>query len=203
MTASGGSLHCASWHGKLPSAGDFVARRMEPAFVERWDAWLSESLTNLQQRQDWLAQYLQCPAWRYLLMPGVIDQRTWCGVLMPSVDRVGRYYPLTLAMAWNDAPGAALAASHFGWLASLEEVAYAALQEEWTADALEERLLQLAAPETAGDAQAPAGLAWHSHLGGKSCWYAHAAGESPRLLVCDGLDAQELGPALFTPASAQ
>jgi type VI secretion system protein ImpM len=202
MNIASDTLRCATWHGKLPSTGDFIGRRMESEFLDKWDEWLSESLSNLQQRPDWLEQYLQCPAWRFLLLPGVMDERTWCGVLMPSVDRVGRYYPLTLtlALATNEGRGVPRAQRLFTWLASLEEVAYSAVNEEWSADTLENRLLHMGAPESAEDSHVPAPLAWQAHLAGKSCWYASPAGMSPRLLVCDGLHAKDLGAALLTPA---
>ena len=30
------------------------------------------------------------PIWRFVLLPGLIGSNGWAGVLMPSVDRVGR-----------------------------------------------------------------------------------------------------------------
>src|SRR5262249_2958329 len=91
----------AGWHGKLPTLGDFATRRLAADFVHSWDAWLSEQLPALRQQPDWLEAYLASPSWRFLLMPGVLPgpsgETAWAGVLMPSVDRVGRYYPMTLA----------------------------------------------------------------------------------------------------------
>jgi type VI secretion system protein ImpM len=45
--------------------------------------------------------YLTFPVWRFLLPVGVLGSTAWTGVLMPSVDRVGRYFPLTLATPLN------------------------------------------------------------------------------------------------------
>jgi len=89
------------WHGKLPSLGDFASRRLDASFIEPWDGWLAAGLLALREArpEGWLEDYLGSPSWRFLLMPGVLPgdagKQAWAGVLMPSVDRVGRYFPLT------------------------------------------------------------------------------------------------------------
>ena len=35
---------------------------------------------------------------RFALAPGVCGEQAWAGLLLPSVDKVGRYYPLTFAL---------------------------------------------------------------------------------------------------------
>lgn len=86
-------------YGKLPSNGDFVSRRLPSVFVEPWDQWLQEAIASSRDQlgEHWLDTYLTSPVWRFTLAPGVAGQSTWAGLLMPSVDRVGRYFPLTLA----------------------------------------------------------------------------------------------------------
>jgi type VI secretion system protein ImpM len=90
------------WHGKLPSLGDFASRRLDAAFIDAWDSWLAAGLLGLRERNPagWLDAYLASPSWRFLLMPGVLPgaagAQGWAGVLMPSVDRVGRYFPFTI-----------------------------------------------------------------------------------------------------------
>ena len=59
--------------------------------------YLTRAVFAFASVTDWLDGYLASPSWRFLLMPGVMDGQPWAGVLMPSVDRVGRYYPLTIA----------------------------------------------------------------------------------------------------------
>ena len=87
------------FYGKLPCLGDFVTRRLPRELIAPWDQWLQESLTSsrTQLGNDWLDRYLTSPLWRFVLSPGVAGQVGWTGVLMPSVDRVGRYFPLTLS----------------------------------------------------------------------------------------------------------
>jgi type VI secretion system ImpM family protein len=90
--------------GKLPSHGDFLRRRVSDAFVDAWDAWLreclSESRTALGER--WLDVYLTSPAWRFFCAPGACGPAPVIGLMVPSVDRVGRYFPLTLVAELPD-----------------------------------------------------------------------------------------------------
>lgn len=131
------------WYGKLPALGDFASRRLPAAFIERWDDWLQRSLTESRERlgEAWLEQYLSCPVWRFALMPGVIGPDAWAGVLMPSVDRVGRYFPLTVCtgLPAHAALGSSIVAFD-GWLARLEPCALAALDQEKGLDSLESSL---------------------------------------------------------------
>ncbi len=85
--------------GKLPALGDFVSRRLSPQFVKCWDDWLHESLlaSRGQLGDTWLDSFLISPVWRFFLGPGICGDQAWVGIMMPSVDRVGRYFPLTLA----------------------------------------------------------------------------------------------------------
>jgi type VI secretion system protein ImpM len=84
--------------GKLPSHGDFLRRRVSDGFVDAWDGWLRECLaaskTALGAR--WLDVYLTSPAWRFVCAPGACGPAPVLGLLAPSVDQVGRYFPLTI-----------------------------------------------------------------------------------------------------------
>jgi type VI secretion system protein ImpM len=84
--------------GKLPSHGDFIERRVDAGFHEVWDAWLQKSLTESRTALGarWLDCYLTSPLWRFFLCEGVAGTASYAGVLLPSVDRVGRYFPLTV-----------------------------------------------------------------------------------------------------------
>ncbi len=90
--------------GKIPSLGDFVSRRVPQSFVDPWDKWLQQALVRSQEQlgNQWLELYLVSPIWRFALSPGVFDSKAWSGVLMPSVDKVGRYFPLTLVTSLAD-----------------------------------------------------------------------------------------------------
>jgi type VI secretion system protein ImpM len=86
------------FYGKLPSHGDFLRRRVSDAFVDAWDAWLREcnasSRTSLAAR--WLDVYLTSPAWRFACAAGACGPAPIVGIVAPSVDKVGRYFTLTV-----------------------------------------------------------------------------------------------------------
>ncbi len=89
----------AGFFGKVTSHGDFVVRRLPQPFVQPWDAWLQSALSTsrAQLGSAWLGSYLSSPIWRFALAPGICGDTPWAGLLMPSVDRVGRHFPLTVA----------------------------------------------------------------------------------------------------------
>ena len=106
------------FYGKLPSHGDFLRRRVPDAFVERWDAWLqqamSESRATLGER--WLELYLTSPVWRFVFAAGACGPVPVIGLMAPSVDRVGRHFPLAIVAelpADVDCAAAATLASAF------------------------------------------------------------------------------------------
>ena len=102
---------CAGFYGKIPSLGDFVSRRLPRRFITPWETWLQEAMANSRQQlgDSWLDNYLTSPMWRFALTPGICGESGWAGIIMPSVDRVGRYYPFTLATrlepTWFGHPG--------------------------------------------------------------------------------------------------
>lgn len=159
------------WHGKLPSLGDFASRRLAPGFVELWDRWLAEGLQALQQQlgPDWLQAYLAGPTWRFMLMPGVLPgplgTQAWAGVLMPSVDKVGRYFPFTLALPLGEPPAPPALEALWRWLGRLDDLAADALLEDWAVDRLETELTRLPGPDTTPGAEAPAPLAAEPEIG--------------------------------------
>ena len=85
-------------YGKLCAKGDFVSRRLPSSFVGPWDAWLQVALAESRQRlgEDWLPAYMTAPIWRFVLSSGLCGEDVVTGVLMPSVDRVGRHFQLAL-----------------------------------------------------------------------------------------------------------
>jgi type VI secretion system protein ImpM len=95
--------------GKLPARGDFVSAGLPRDFVSRWDAWLCGVLpAALEAAGD---SWLQAPVWRFRLAPGVCGGDKAAGWLLPSVDRVGRRFPLTLAWLGDGPDDAASAAA--------------------------------------------------------------------------------------------
>jgi type VI secretion system protein ImpM len=85
-------------YGKLPTHGDFLRRRVADDFLAGWDPWLQQCLaaSRAQLGEPWLDTYLTSPVWRFALPPRVCGAAAVAGLLVPSVDKVGRYFPLTL-----------------------------------------------------------------------------------------------------------
>ena len=89
------------FYGKLPSHGDFLRRRVSDAFVGVWDGWLQECMAASRGAlgDKWLDVYLTSPVWRFGCAAGTCGPAPVVGVMVPSVDRVGRYFPLTVVAA--------------------------------------------------------------------------------------------------------
>jgi type VI secretion system protein ImpM len=85
-------------YGKLPTHGDFLRRRVADDFVAGWDSWLQRCIADSRAilGEQWLETYLTSPVWRFALGPHVCGAAPLAGLLIPSVDRVNRYFPLTL-----------------------------------------------------------------------------------------------------------
>ena len=128
------------WYGKLMALGDFASRRLPPAWVQACDRWLSECLVRSQADlgETWLASYLNAPLWRFAWAPGVIDAQWWFGVLMPSCDKVGRYFPLVIAQAGGAMPQDAVALAQLErWYLYVAEAALQTLDNEDSVEAFE------------------------------------------------------------------
>ena len=118
------------FHGKLPGRGDFVRRRVSGDFLERWDPGLERCIHASRRAlgDAWLDAYLTSPIWRFALGRGTCGGAC-TGVLMPSVDAVGRYYPLTLV---RPLPGGStlltLPVEDSDWFETVEQLALSALE---------------------------------------------------------------------------
>ena len=117
------------FYGKLPSEGDFVTRRLPWEFTSVWDEWLQQGMQASREALGarWLELYLSAPIWRFQVAPGVCGPVGWRGLFFASVDRVGRYFPLTLAFLDSGAPAlATLSGDAAAWMA-IEDAALAGL----------------------------------------------------------------------------
>ncbi|MBL4867863.1 MAG: type VI secretion system-associated protein TagF [Pseudomonadales bacterium] len=130
-------------YGKIPAHGDFVSRRLSPDFIRYWDEWLQRSVSVSQEQlgDRWLDYYLVSPIWRFVLSPGVVDESGWAGVLLPSVDNVGRYFPLTIAMPVKAPSLMDFFVQGEDWFQQVEASALAALHESLSIEELNDRVL--------------------------------------------------------------
>lgn len=137
--------------GKMPSAGDFFRLSLSQSFVAEWDEWLQRCLLQGSELNSgrWNELYMSAPIWRFCLSPGLAGPQKVLGVLMPSVDRVGRRFPLTLAAPVVSGSSAFL--DHFnniGVFEALERVALDALDDDMSRDRLDKALSEIAVPSS-------------------------------------------------------
>jgi type VI secretion system protein ImpM len=154
--------------GKVTVKGDFFTRDLPKSFVAPWDSWLSQVIAGSQDLlgDAWAQCYLEAPIWRFALAPGLAGPRPVVGILMPSVDRVGRYFPLTLAhLLGYGAPLTRAILEGVSWFHELENIALSSLEDDFDFARFEARLGKLGLPfsdadsDHAGQAGAPE---WHT-----------------------------------------
>ncbi|NNE52762.1 MAG: type VI secretion system-associated protein TagF [Sulfitobacter sp.] len=206
--------------GKIPATGDFFRINAPPGFVGPWDEWLQRCIVSGAHTfgEKWDELYMSVPIWRFCLSPGLAGEAKILGVLMPSVDSVGRRFPLTLAAALpKEGP---LLLDHFlnsDLFARLEEIALATLEDGASSDALAKALEEAPDPLQQPHAR-------FSHIDGatsveraktqtellallaaqgpaagnarSSVWSA-ALEDDLRLMICDGLPEGPQMQALF------
>jgi type VI secretion system protein ImpM len=128
--------------GKLPARGDFVRLGLPGSFVAPWDAWCQRMIagSRAQLGDDWLPAWLHAPIWYFALPPGQCGPDAALGVLLPSVDKVGRYFPLTLAAVATGAALSDLIAAGDDFLAVAETTGLDALDHDLPPDAVQARL---------------------------------------------------------------
>jgi len=158
--------------GKLPCRGDYITRGLPGALAERLHGLLHETITEgrRQYGDAWLDAYLTAPIWRFAATGGCLGETACVGLLMPSVDAVGRHFPVAVLYRTARAGGAtALLTGSAAWLAEAERLALSALDEALDADGLEAALTALAPPEAGRHeppgAAAERGLPWRIPLG--------------------------------------
>lgn len=122
----------AGFYGKLPARGDFVRVGLPRSFTDPWDDWLRVVIAGSRTRmgEDWLVAYLESPVWRFSLPAGVCGPHAVVGLMLPSVDKAGRYFPLTFAALCE--PGDSTEA----WLDRCEDAGIAALEQDMPPDAI-------------------------------------------------------------------
>jgi type VI secretion system protein ImpM len=136
------------YFGKVPMRGDFVYRRLPRSFLDPWDTWLQEAIGTSRERMadGWLPAYLTAPVWRFVLSPGLCGPDLVAGLLMASMDSVGRHFPFTLAVTLpaGCADPAGLAAG--GWFPAAEPVLLALRLESYDFAGFDAELAGLGRP---------------------------------------------------------
>ena len=131
----------AGFYGKLPARGDFVRWGLPRDFIDVWDSWLSEVMSASKDiaGDAWLPAFLEAPVWRFGLPSGLCGASAVIGLMMPSVDRAGRYFPLTFA-AFHEGPGLPAGAAVDAWLDRCEDAGRSALEQDLEPDGIKAML---------------------------------------------------------------
>jgi type VI secretion system protein ImpM len=163
-------------YGKIPARGDFVRLGLPRAFVEPWDAWLGRGLNASRAALGdlWLDAWLEAPIWHFVLAAGVCGDEAAIGLWMPSVDRVGRHFPLTLAAVVPGAETAELIGDGGSFLAAAEAAGFDAVTADAEPEALSARLAD-ALRQPSGPAPVDAGLCPQSG----ALWWTEGAPRVP------------------------
>ena len=151
-------------YGKLPAHPDFISDSIHSEVSNELYEWGQTCLYHSQQElpeTDWLSAYLVSPIWRMCVPPTVKRKHAWIGVMVPSVDAVGRYFPLFLifeidpkhlCVEWLFKEASSL-------FAILEKVSLKALQQRLSLKAVKQLLdEELNRFELGESLQLPAGL---------------------------------------------
>lgn len=150
----------AGFFGKLPSAGDFLQRRLPPAFVEVWDRHFEGAVAQSRHTLGdvWHEAFHASPVWRFLLGPGICGDAAWTGVMGPGADRVGRCFPMVIAtpVVAGAAGGASVIRNGAGWFDEAERVLNAAQSDPAiSVESFDERVAALAGPLDGAQPPAP------------------------------------------------
>jgi len=151
--------------------------------------------------------YLVSPLWRFVLAPGVCGPNAAAGVVMPSIDRVGRYFPLAVvALLDHDTNPASLVGGPDRWFEEAEELLLSTLDAGATFERFNDGVDSLGFPATEPRAvdsrfaglQRVAATVPHARMtalaeqacDGASLWWGRGSQTiSPGLLRCQGLPA--------------
>lgn len=121
----------SGFYGKIPARGDFVGGGLPPAVVDALDNWMRACLASSRAAlgEAWEPSWMEAPIWRFFAPVAAVELG---GVWLPSIDRVGRTFPLVLA---TEAASAGPV-----WMDEAEAIGLAAVTEDLPPDRLAGRL---------------------------------------------------------------
>jgi len=197
--------------GKLPAKRDFLSLKLPHAFRTPWENWMQESLAVCREMlgDAFQGQFLTAPLWRFWLGRDICGLAA-TGVIMPSVDGIGRYFPLCICACGE--PGETIAPppvnSFDAWHAAVEDRLLTTLDPAYTFDAeLLLEGLELQQPSGTGEATAEALLfdlfaADIQDVVARQSWWWTVGGEgfAPRVLRFAGLPGPDSFKAFLAAA---
>jgi type VI secretion system protein ImpM len=136
-------------YGKLPAKRDFIAIGAPREFLNAWEPWLQGAVSASRDKlgEEWQEAFLTAPIWRFWLGADICGS-TVIGAFMPSLDGVGRYFPLTLFARADD--NAAIPPPELGaqddWFNAVEAFLMSTLDQNADFETTTSSLGALAAP---------------------------------------------------------
>lgn len=147
----------AGFFGKVPGQGDFVSSRFDRALRDPLDRWAQGALAHCRRvrGESWKPAFLAMPPFRFVLGAGLVGGQPAIGVMVASLDRVGRPFPLFLSqrLPGHRGPTRALARQR-RWFDDAEALALSACGDVLALNELDRRLVHLA-PEPLGPPAVP------------------------------------------------
>jgi len=136
-------------YGKLPVKRDFIAEQVPLGFLPSFEPWLQGAVgtSRMLMGSRWQEIYLSAPIWRFWLGTSHCG-RTVTGAFMPSIDGVGRFFPLVV-MAMADEGHVIPPPSHdpqSDWFDAAEDFLLSTLDETAAFTSLVEALAALPPP---------------------------------------------------------
>ena len=205
--------------GKLPDQRDYVQHGMDATLMALIDPWIQQCLQRSQEQLEdgWLPAFLNAPIWRFWLGSGIMGKAV-LGALMPSVDGVGRYFPLMLTAVGHDPLDAPEVEPQDTWFETAEGLMLDALAENGTYRGLLDGIGRMPDPtpcmrEFPAQDDCNAALAnlrlarQQDFYGALSFWWSpsfgHAGGPTTAYMWKGLPSAQEYAMLLSTPAFGQ
>jgi type VI secretion system protein ImpM len=142
------TLMAAGLFGKLPAKRDFIGANASRRFLEVWEPWLQSGVAMSKQMlgDAWIEAYNRAPIWRYWLGADFCGE-AMIGAFMPSVDGVGRSFPLCIFVGEGDASLPPPELDENGaWFEAAEAILLEALEPGATLEAIAEKVMGLPSP---------------------------------------------------------
>ncbi len=142
------------YFGKVPSVGDFVSRNVASGLREGFDDWLQHALeaSRTQLKDGWLNAFLTSPVWRLVLDRQYEPDTLTVGIMIPSVDKVGRYFPFCIFMQMDRMQlDAAFITDCDMALDSLEDLVLSVLEPDFDLEYFDYQLAAVAKKFMSGD----------------------------------------------------
>jgi type VI secretion system protein ImpM len=138
----------AGLFGKLPAKRDFISANVSRRLLNVWEPWLQSGLVTSKRTlgRAWIDAYNRAPIWRFWLGSDFCGEAT-IGAFMPSVDGVGRPFPLAIFSGEADnlvAPPEI--DSNDRWCEAAEEILLHALEDGATLEAIVNEVATMPAP---------------------------------------------------------